>query len=111
MGKPLSNKGENIYIFVFLITFFFPNRYHYIVNYALYLYENRWTLTPADDPGRLKKSHSGQQSMQKFMNYKPKVQHTHEQMRIINHNIKADDVSFCVCFYFIYYFFYELTVK
>lgn len=75
-----------------------PTRYHYIVNYALYLYENRWTLTPADDPGRLKKSHSGQQSMQKFMNYKPKVQHTHEQMRIINHNIKADDIVKIVAF-------------
>ncbi|XP_047479508.1 F-box DNA helicase 1-like [Penaeus chinensis] len=75
-----------------------PTRYHYIVNYALYLYENRWTLTPADDPGRLKQSHCGQQSLQKFMSYKPKVQHTHEQMRIINHDIKPDHIVKIVAF-------------
>ncbi|XP_042887914.1 F-box DNA helicase 1-like [Penaeus japonicus] len=81
-----------------------PMRYHYIVNYALYLYENRWTVTPADDPGNLKQRHLGQQSMQRFMVYKPKVMHTHEQMRIINHNIKPNHVS-CLSFFYYHYFF------
>ncbi|XP_042883188.1 F-box DNA helicase 1-like [Penaeus japonicus] len=61
----------------------------------MYLYENQWTVTPADDPGNLNQS---QHSMQRCMDCKPKVQHTLEQMRIINHNINPNHIVKIVAF-------------
>nr|XP_045605222.1 F-box DNA helicase 1-like isoform X1 [Procambarus clarkii] len=92
--------------FYCLATFFFystqkfelPTRYHYLVYYALYLYENRWTTKPSHDPGDLQHEHVGQQSIHKYINLKSSVQHTHEQMRIINHNIEPSHVVKIVAF-------------
>lgn len=87
-------------LFFFYCTknFGLPTRYHYIVHYALYLFENSWTTTPVDNPGRLREEHVGQQSLHRFIPCRPPVVHTHEQMRIINHNIEPSHVVKIVAF-------------
>lgn len=67
-------------------------RYHYIVYYALYLHENSWASLPPVDPGVVRQSHSGQQSITRFISRSSDVCLTHEQMRIINHNIQENHV-------------------
>ena len=69
-------------------------RYRYQVFYALYLYENDWGGVVEDK--EVSQHHSGQQSMEQYVQRKRAIQYTHEQLRIINHPLQSDHVCFVV---------------
>ncbi|XP_064489501.1 F-box DNA helicase 1-like [Ornithodoros turicata] len=70
---------------------------HYRVYYALHLFENSWSGT-LKDISALHVSHKGQQNIMKFGTGNQGVKYTHEQMRIINHELKARDTVLIIAF-------------
>lgn len=70
---------------------------HYRTYYALHLFENSWTGT-LKDLSALHQAPRGQQNIMKFSTDTQGVKYTHEQMRIINHDLKPGDVVLIVAF-------------
>ncbi|CAN7936881.1 unnamed protein product [Ixodes hexagonus] len=71
--------------------------FHYRTYYALHLYENTWSGT-LKDLTAVRQSHSGQQNIRKFGTSHQNVKYTHEQMRIINHELSPTDVVRIIAF-------------
>uniref|UniRef100_A0A147BDJ4 Putative 3'-5' dna helicase n=1 Tax=Ixodes ricinus TaxID=34613 RepID=A0A147BDJ4_IXORI len=71
--------------------------YHYRTYYALHLYENMWSGT-LKDLTAVQQSHKGQQNILKFGTSSQRVKYTHEQMRVINHELSPNDIVRIIAF-------------
>lgn len=78
-------------------SFSISSRYHYIIYYALYLYENK-SLVKAKDLTAIRNNASGQQTVRRYVDDNLKIRLTHEQIRIVNHALKPGDVVKIVAF-------------
>ncbi|XP_067118337.1 F-box DNA helicase 1-like [Centruroides vittatus] len=84
------------FLFYFKIAYKINHGLHYRVFYALYAYENQWK-GQKDDIKTLSQESIGQQSMIRYGNLR-NIKYTHEQMRIINHEIKQDQIVKIIAF-------------
>ncbi|KAJ7370000.1 F-box DNA helicase 1 [Desmophyllum pertusum] len=71
---------------------------HYRVFYSLYLYENAFEATCASIGSVFDQNATGQQSMMRYRSSTDKLQLTHEQVRIIKHDVKAGEIIKIVAF-------------
>jgi len=71
---------------------------HYRVFYTLYLYENSFEATCASINSVFGQNFSGQQSIMRYRSPTDKLQLTHEQVRIIKHDVKNGEVIKIVAF-------------
>ncbi|XP_046839694.1 F-box DNA helicase 1-like isoform X2 [Xenia sp. Carnegie-2017] len=76
---------------------FFSSR-HYRLYYALYLLENSSYCTQSSLASALEANKTGQQSILKYSEKTGRTWLTHEQVRIMNHNTKPEDVLKIVAF-------------
>ncbi|XP_068713837.1 F-box DNA helicase 1-like [Montipora foliosa] len=65
---------------------------HYRVFYTLYLYENAFQATCASINAVFDQNFSGQQSIMKYRSLNDKLQLTHEQVRIIKHDLQNGEI-------------------
>ncbi|XP_014676787.1 PREDICTED: uncharacterized protein LOC106816679 [Priapulus caudatus] len=71
---------------------------HYRVFYALYLHENTMTVTRSDMASTLRRSNKGQQCISRYGMGTSCVRLTHEQLRIVNHQLAPGAVMKVVAF-------------
>ncbi|XP_022801523.1 F-box DNA helicase 1-like [Stylophora pistillata] len=71
---------------------------HYRVFYTLYLYENAFQATCASLGSVFGQNSTGQQSMMRYRSSFDKLQLTHEQVRIIKHDVKVGEIIKIVAF-------------
>ncbi|KAI8511686.1 F-box DNA helicase 1 [Branchiostoma belcheri] len=70
---------------------------HYRLFYTLYLYENASSVS-CGQLTALKGKHTGQQSMMRYRSGKDRVRLSHEQLRIINHELKPRETIKIIAF-------------
>ncbi|XP_066030353.1 F-box DNA helicase 1 isoform X2 [Pocillopora verrucosa] len=71
---------------------------HYRVFYTLYLYENAFQATRASLGSVFGQNSTGQQSMMRYRSSFDKLQLTHEQVRIIKHDVRVGEIIKIVAF-------------
>lgn len=81
----------------FQATYRINHGFHYRVYYALHLFESTWSGT-LKDLTAVHQSQRGQQNILRFGLSSRNVKYTHEQMRIVNHELGPKDIVRIIAF-------------